>query len=112
MHDATEPRSETLAVVPEEGPFVRTFVGYDPGGCFLEGDAFLDLASRVRLLSDSLSGSPLGCQDRVHPTRARRWNNARPASQKRRSTQQFGATGQERSVQCRSTWMFTRTWTG
>jgi len=36
--------------VTEEGPFVRTFVGYDPEGYFLEWDTFLDTPPNRELI--------------------------------------------------------------
>ena len=42
-----------------EGDFVRTFVGYDPEGYFLEWDTFLDTASNQELLIRLATGSSL-----------------------------------------------------
>jgi hypothetical protein len=36
--------------VSDESEIVRVFVGYDPGGYFLEWDTFLDVESNERLL--------------------------------------------------------------
>ncbi len=44
-------RTEDLtSEVTEEGPFVRTFVGYDPEGYFLEWDTFTDVPANRELL--------------------------------------------------------------
>ncbi len=45
--------------VSAEGDFVRTFVGYDPEGYFLEWDVFLDVPGNRELLS-LLSSEPSG----------------------------------------------------
>jgi hypothetical protein len=36
--------------ITSEGDFVRTFVGYDPEGYFLEWDTFLDVPANSELL--------------------------------------------------------------
>jgi predicted enzyme related to lactoylglutathione lyase len=45
------------AAISEEGEFVRTFVGYDPEGYYLEWDAFLDVEVNRHLLH-LLGGKP------------------------------------------------------